>query len=298
MYLKPTKALTDAQILQSHVDPSTIAEDFIVHELIKMFPSGDTEFHDKVRFFVREYRKHYSEDRFWRLVAALSETYMFKSYYRMLKGNQHKWIKANIPMERIKTPMLRHNGTLIGELMVKHDSSPLRVGEELRKMPWEERTKILEPFDFHRDNTPIVAEVQGEEIVVLDGSRRTVNAGIYDMKYIEAYVGVPLEDGKPALREDFVADLMKVLRDSNQVDDTLVFSFANILKEFKKNYLNGPKLIDDYVKGALGDIKNKEHAALLEEVLETSPEEKDKGKNGHSTTKASNLRKQNKPLYS
>jgi hypothetical protein len=298
MYLEPTKALKGVRVIHENIDPAHIAEDFLAHEFIKMFPDADTEFQDKLRFHIRQYRNHYSKERFWRLIAGMSDAYMFKSYFRMLQGTQHKWIYAEVPVERVYTPMLNHDNTMIGDLMKKHDCLAIKVGEELRKLPWEERKLILEPFDLKRDNYPILMEAKEDKLTVIDGSRRAVNAAIYGMEYMDAYVAVEMSEGKPALREDFIADLFKVLRDANKIDTSLMYSFTTILKEYKRNYHNGPKLVDDYIRGSAFNVIDKaenvedkdELRAMLEDVLEMDKvndgEDIEKvGKNGKAKNK-------------
>ncbi len=276
-------AAVQTKVIRENVDPADIAEEFVIREMIKMFPEARQEFYDHIRYYVRQYRNQYNADRFWRLIAGLSSGYMLKGHYRMLRGNAYRWSLEEVPLEGLRVKMF---GGKIGELLESVDYKPVEAGKILKELDSEERKEYLyDPIDFNRDNYPILVhedDSEGSAFVLHDGNRRTMNAAVLGFETLQAYVGRKTEYGKPALREDFLADLVKVIKDSEKVDDTVIESLITVLKEFKKNYSNGPYLVDMYIKDHvipdLGD--NKEAISKAEEVLEIRIENNGNG-NGY-----------------
>lgn len=261
---KPKYEREGVRILKYNINPQEVVENFIIHEMIKMFPEGNESFYDQIRYHVRQYKNHYSEDRFWRLVAGFSESYMLKGYYRMFRGDSHDWVLAEVDLDQLYVKSLSNE---INDILKSVNYHATSAGEILREMPAEERVRIIDPFDFKRDSHPVlVVENEQGQLELHDGNRRTVNAAIFEIPKITAYLGFRKENGKPAIREDVLADVIRVMEVADKVDRKLIQSVLNILQIYKENYSNGPKLVDTYIK---------DHVIR---VLNENPEIKDRDK--------------------
>lgn len=232
------------RVLKYKVKPEEIAEEFLIHELIKMFPEAEQAFYDQIRYHIRQYRNHYNDDRFWRLVAGLSDAYMLKGYFRMFRGTEYDWVLAEVDTDQLTVKAF--SGEL-GDLLKQADYNPAEAGKVIRKLPAEERRKLIDPFDFKRDANPIVVIDNGDELELHDGNRRAVNAAIFEIPSLTAYLGFKSPEGKPAIREDVIADVVKVLNLTEKLDINIMHSVLTVLKVYKEKYINAPQIIDQYL---------------------------------------------------
>ncbi|RJP47327.1 MAG: hypothetical protein C4584_00635 [Armatimonadetes bacterium] len=254
------------KVLQEKVDPIKIAEDFLIQEFIKMFPDAPEDFYDQMRFYVRKFPQHYSLNRFWRLVSGISEDYMLKSLYRVLKGSQYNWSLEEVPIKELYIKMF--DGVL-GQILRTVDYNAAKGGEILRKMPPEERLSILDPFKFNKDNYPIIVLEEAGKLIVHDGNRRTLDAAAFGMPTIKAYIGrLKKEAGKPAVHEGFFTILTHLIKDKEEISDEFISCLTGLLTEFKKTYLDAPEIIDEYIpRHILPQLKSEKQKRIIEKVL-------------------------------
>ena len=250
------------------VEPVKIAEEFVIQELIKLFPDEEQDFYDHVRTHIRNYRKNYSEEKFWRLVTGFSD-YIVKQHYRFLKGNMYEWTLEEIPIKDLYLKKLE-TVEVLGDILKKVDFNAQKAGEILREYPPEVRTKIIDPFKFSKDNYPILVREQNGRLEVDDGNRRTINGAVYGMDNIQAYVGrLKNPPGKPAVPETFFKHFYPIFKDMKKFDDKFVESVANILSAFKTSYSNGTQSVNDFIKDHLAeDLKNEDQKKTIRKVLD------------------------------
>lgn len=279
---------TNRIILKEKVDPKVIAKEFIIGELIKMFPQADDEFYDKIRFYVRETMDQYPENRFWNLVAGISENFMVKSLHRMLRGDEFFWSLEEIPLDLLEVRMIQVGS--LGDVLRKADYNAAKAGEILRSMDSSERLSMLAPFKFEKDTYPVIAHEEGDSIMLHDGNRRTLNFAVYGSSTIKAYVGRINPHGKPAIDEGFFATLTKIIKDETHVHTYLVESVAEILMKAKTNYINGQKLAEQYAKENIYPLlKRAEHKRIIEKVFEEEKDEAVSKTNDTNSKKNPNL---------
>lgn len=254
------------KIIEKDVEPTVIAQEFIMHELIKIFPNQPEYFYDVIRSGVINYRKYYRDDRFWRLVEGFSD-YMLKGYYRLLKGTKYTFNLEEVPLENLS---IRLFGGPLGEIVSKGENNAAKAGKLLREMPLEKRDKLLDPFKLSEDNVPIFVEETDDELLVHDGNRRSLDAATFGMETIRGYVARKRKPpGKNAIPEVFLADLTRIMRDADEVSDQLVQSLCIVLIEFKKTYADGPSLVDFYTKQyVIPFVKNEHQKEMSKKVLE------------------------------
>jgi hypothetical protein len=77
----------------------------------------------------------------------------------------------------------------LGDVLKQADYNPAEAGKVIRKLPSEERRALIDPFDFKRDANPIVVIDNGDELELHDGNRRAVNAAIFEIPSLTAYLG-------------------------------------------------------------------------------------------------------------
>lgn len=239
--------IPQSEVIRSNVSPLDIAEEFIIREVIKLFPREDEKFFDKVRYNIRRYREIYNEDRFWRLLAGLSEAYMFKSLFRMLRGEKFTWNLEKLSLDNLKVKMLSDKAK---EYLEKHDFNVKTAGAAMRKLSREEREKIIDPFSFSRDNYPIIAHEEDDMIIVHDGNRRALNAAIYEAGTIDAYVG-RLKAGdclKPAIYPGIISEIIKISKDAIEDRDKVLEALKVILIAMRKAYSNGDEVVQSEIK--------------------------------------------------
>ncbi len=260
---------THSVVLKAKVDPKEIAREFIIGELIKMFPKGDIEFHDKIRFFVRETMDSYPENRFWNLIAGMSENFMVKSLHRILRGDQFIWSLEEVPTDKLYVTMLHH--PRLDEILPKVDHNVKKAADILSEIDPEERFTFLAPLKLDKDYLPVIAHEENGRLEIHDGSRRTLNLAIYGFPRIKAYVGKLNPKGKPAIDEGFFTTLTKIIKDEKHVDTGLVESITEILLKAKNNYANGQKLSEQYAKENIYPLlKRAEYKRIIERVFEDS----------------------------
>jgi hypothetical protein len=259
--------MANTKIIEAKVRPEKIATEFIIQELIKMFPEASEDFYDKIRYYMRQYLNNYSEARFWRLVAGFSD-YMLKRYYRMLYGDEYEWSYEEIPLSELQIRMFTEV-KVIGKILEKVNYNAAKAGEIIRKLSPEERMKYLDPFKFSKDYYPIVVEEKDDgNLVVHDGNRRALNYAIYGYKTIKAYVGKKRKKPeKPAIPETFFPQLMSILDDNKEKTDELVKAVYEILAAAKEQYCNGQELVKLYTeKYFLPMLKNNKQKAIVEKL--------------------------------
>lgn len=255
-------------VIEKNIDPAIIAEEFVIQELIKMFPQATEAFYDKIRFFVRQYRQVYSDDKFWRLIEGFSD-YMLKRHYRLLRGDVYTWSLQEVPVEDLEVRMFVGTGKL-DEIIQHAKYNAKKAGEALRKLTPEERMQLIDPFKFSKDNYPvIVQEEEDGRLVVHDGNRRVLNMAIYGLPTIKAYVGKRIQPpGKPAIPESFFTNFVSLLKDMEQVTDETVESLVQIMRAVKENYNNGPQMVDMYTrKYFLPLVKTDKQKKIVEKIL-------------------------------
>ncbi len=253
------------EVIKGNIDPIVIAEEFVIQELIKMFPKETEQFYDIIRFYVRDFKNVYSEHRLWKFLAGLSNEYMFKSVYQILRGDQYYWNLESIPLKDLRVKMLSGK---IDKILRSVDFRADKAGEILQKLDPKERNELIEPFKLSEDNYPILVVQEGNELVVHDGNRRTMDAAIYGMPAIKGYVGrLKNPPGKPAISEGFIILLFHLFKDVDDLDDTLVEALCRILIDVKKTYKDAPELIDMYIPRTFEVLKNSKQREMLEKVL-------------------------------
>lgn len=282
-----TSMQTSRTVLKDKIDPKDIAKEFVIGELIKMFPQvADEEFYDRIRFFVRETMDTYSENRFWNLIAGLSETFMVKSLHRMLRGTQYSWSLEEVPMHQLKVKSFASGA--LGDIMKKVNYNAEKGGAILRSMSPDERIKILHPFRMEKDTYPVIALEEGDDIILHDGNRRTLNLAVYGIPTVRAYVGRPNKKGKPAIDEAFLAMLLKVMSDGKDMDADAIKSTITILLRAKKNYSNGEPLVKQYVCEHLYPyVKDTEFQHLVEKAFPYVIEKKKHYQDGNKALQSS-----------
>ncbi len=239
------------QVIRQEIPPEEIAVTFLKREMFKLYPSESQVFDQIIAQKIENLPDHLGHDKFWKLIAGISEGYMLKGIYRLLTDSTFHWRLEEIRMDDVTMTGM---GGVLDDLLAEADWTPARFAQV-----WEAQSQAFrdeEGLHPHprRDNTPIVLYEQGDQLRVMDGMRRTCVAAIQHQATISAYVGrVTDRHGQSMISPDKVMYTMLLYGEAKEKPADLLDAIKTILIAYKKNYRNGPQVVDEMVAPWLDD---------------------------------------------
>lgn len=249
------------QVIRQPVAPQEIALTFLMREMFKLYPAASAAFDEVIAHKIDGLPERLGQEKFWRLIAGLSEGYMLKGIYRLLTNSKFSWQLEEIRMDDVTMTGM---GGVLDELLAAADWTPSQFADVWKAQP--QSFKDEEGLDPHprRDHTPIVLYEQDGNLRVMDGMRRTCVAAIQRQDSIQAYVGrITNPGGQSMISPDKVMYTMLLYDEVDHKPPGLLDAIKTILITYKKNYRNGPEVVNELVSPWLEDP---EYADVAREI--------------------------------
>jgi len=176
-----------------------IAERYIKHELIKLFPTlrditaWDTIEGDIAAWFGDNPTLAPTRD-FWNGVHGFSMGFKLKDLVPMLTSLNIHWVEREMPTEELwfssRLQELAHIGPNLSARATRdwYFASKNRAALEEARRAHEVRSAETMP----RDDFPVIAKQSGAKTFVHDGNRRVLRAVLFEIPRIPAAVGTPV----------------------------------------------------------------------------------------------------------